>query len=485
MISLRASKEDCPIQSTHPNSRHAQRRVFVASLAVTVFALTTPRSVAMYSFGGQGMQTVLSGTVANASLFMGTQATWTNTAWNPAVGQPYNVPVSFVLPACDGIVNGRLILTLWGGTADYTANLSVSVNSNALVLGGLNFGSTSDTNASFSATQPNVYGSGYGVWLIGLPVNANYLHTDGSSNTVAITVTTSNSFDGRVMQVSLLSVYLKNTLTNQFQYAIAEGSGDIYNAPASGEVDKRTVSFGDLSLAQVNSATQQVLYTYAPNGQNNRLYFNGIQLGGDDVANYDPTATGLDYGPSVVSFDVTPYVASSNLATFSVSSADVPPSVASRLRPQIAVLTITGAPAPKLFQQWQMYYFGCTNCPQAAPNADPDGDGVSNTNEFLSGTVPINSDSALRIVSLLVTVNDVQITWKTSGGDPSGLFGQGKTNVLEYTAGDTRGGFTNNFVSTSITNVITTLGDVLTSAIDPGGATNRPARYYRVRLLVP
>ena len=89
------------------------------------------------------MQTVLSGTVANASLYMGTSATWTNMAWNPAVGQPYNVPVSFALPPCDNVVTGRLVLTLWGGTPDYTANLSVSVNSNALASGGLNFGSTS------------------------------------------------------------------------------------------------------------------------------------------------------------------------------------------------------------------------------------------------------------------------------------------------------------------------------------------------------
>ena len=438
----------------------------------------------MYNFGGQGMQTVLSGTVANASLYMNTLATWSNTPWNPAVGQPYNVPVSFALPPCGNIVNGRLILTLWGGEPQFTANLNVSVNSNALVVGGLNFGSTNDTNVSFSATQPSVYGSGYGTWLVGLPVSNSFLNTDGSSNLVSITVTTSNEFDGRIFQVTLLSVYQQSALSNEFQYAIAEGSGDIYDMPSSGEVCSRTAALGGLSVAQVNSAGLQAVYTYAQDGENNLLFFNGVQLGGDDVANWDPTI--LDYGPSVVDFDVTADVVSSNnSAMFDICSADVPSPVASELRPQIAVLTATGPMALAPWQQWQMLYFNCTNCPQAQPNADPYGKGISNTNQFLLGLNPTNPASVFAITSMVPQGNDVQITWRTSGGDPSGLFGQGKTNILEYTAGDARGGFTNNFVSTGLTNVVTTLGNVLTNATDRGGATNGPARYYRVRLLVP
>lgn len=466
-------------------SPRAQRRIVTAaSLALAAFVLTAPRSVAMYSSGGQGIQTVLSGTVANASLYMGTQATWINSA-NPAVGQPYNLTVGFAIPACDSIVNGRLVLSLWGGTANYTANLGVSVNGNALMPGGLNLGSTNDANVSFSATQPSVYGSGFGVWLVGLPVNTSYLHSDGSSNTVTITVTTPDSFDGRIHQVSLLSVYQQGALTNQFQYAIAEGSGDIYASPTSVQVSSRVVPLGGLSFANPNAATLHALYTYGDSNQNDRIYFNGAQFGSDDIARWNPSPTGLNFGPDVVSFDVLSSLTNSgNQVTFSVGP-DVPGTRETSLRPQLAVLTVTGAPVLTSFQQWQMQYFNCTNCPQAAAAADPDGDGISNTNEFLSGTVPTNSVSALRIVSMVLTGNDVQVTWKTSGGDPSGSFGQGKTNVLEYTAGDAMGGFTNSFVSTGITNVITTLGDVLTNAIDPGGATNRPARYYRVRVLVP
>ncbi len=45
------------------------------------------------------------------------------------------------------------------------------------------------------------------------------------------------------------------------------------------------------------------------------------------------------------------------------------------------------------FLAWQLQFFGCTNCPQAAVNADPDGDGYNNLQEFVSGTDPTNSVS--------------------------------------------------------------------------------------------
>jgi hypothetical protein len=37
---------------------------------------------------------------------------------------------------------------------------------------------------------------------------------------------------------------------------------------------------------------------------------------------------------------------------------------------------------------WQLLHFGCTNCPQAALTADPDGDGVANLIERALGLDP-------------------------------------------------------------------------------------------------
>ena len=142
-----------------------------------------------------------------------------------------------------------------------------------------------------------------------------------------------------------------------------------------------------------------------------------------------------------------------------------------------AGVQVTPTPAPPLtpFEQWQVDYFGSTTNAAADPNFDPDGDGMSNTNEFLSGTDPTNSLSALRIVSAVRQSNDVRITWKTAGG---------RTNAVQTAAGSANGSYTTNFVD--IGNSITIIpgnGDVTTNYADTGGATNTPTRYYRVRVV--
>jgi hypothetical protein len=49
---------------------------------------------------------------------------------------------------------------------------------------------------------------------------------------------------------------------------------------------------------------------------------------------------------------------------------------------------------------WEIQYFGSINDPRATPNADPDGDGFSNIQEYIAGTNPLNANSALRITSV-------------------------------------------------------------------------------------
>jgi hypothetical protein len=126
------------------------------------------------------------------------------------------------------------------------------------------------------------------------------------------------------------------------------------------------------------------------------------------------------------------------------------------------------------FQQWQTNYFGSTTNPLAAADADPDGDGMSNTNEFLAGTNPTNSLSALRIISIVPQSNDVNITWATAGG---------RTNAVQATAGGAEGGYDTNFTALSGLIIISGSGDATTNYLDVNGATNIPSRYYRIRLV--
>ncbi len=122
----------------------------------------------------------------------------------------------------------------------------------------------------------------------------------------------------------------------------------------------------------------------------------------------------------------------------------------------------------------------------ALGTADPDGDGMNNTNEFLAGFNPTNSAAYLRIINVAKSGNDINVTYLGANGDVNGSPGP-KTNVLEFTTGTANGSYTNNFVSTGQTNILTggTGLGVVTNMVDSGGATNVPSRYYRVRVLTP
>ena len=137
-----------------------------------------------------------------------------------------------------------------------------------------------------------------------------------------------------------------------------------------------------------------------------------------------------------------------------------------------AALTFMSDP----FQCWQLQYFGCTGCPQADGNADPDGDGMSNTNEFLSGTDPTNNASVLRIISTVRQTTDVVIVWTTAGGH---------TNAVQANSGDANGNYTTNFVdiTTPPHVIIPGSGDATNTYVDGGAATNGPSRFYRIRLV--
>lgn len=327
---------------------------------------------------GHGISNVLSGTIANGALYWQSTTNWLNTGNPIQTYTTYAVTNDYNLPACDSIAVARIVATVWGGTANYVSEMTVTINGEPLpVANPLIFGTTNDENPVFSPTEANAYGSGSGVWLVTLPVPPDLLLTDGTPNTIIVSQTSTNNFDGRVQHVTLLAVYQRADLANTFEYSIAEGGGDIYRAPSGAQVSQRTVAFEAVNPVDATAATLQVLYTYG-DALNDRLYFNDIQYGSDNVADWSATATGINNGPSIVSFDVLAYLAASNTVTFSLD-AEVPTPEAS-LRPQLAALAVT-RPATVPLPSLTIHGSGLITWP-----ANSVGFGLESNTNVISGT---------------------------------------------------------------------------------------------------
>jgi hypothetical protein len=123
-----------------------------------------------------------------------------------------------------------------------------------------------------------------------------------------------------------------------------------------------------------------------------------------------------------------------------------------------------GSPAMTPFQQWQIQYFGSATCALCGGNADFDGDGMSNTNEFLSGTDPTNSASVFRITAEERSGADIRVSFTSVSGmyyclSRCDFMGGGWTTLVDNIPGN--GG--------------------IRQAMDIGGAS-RDRAFYRMRL---
>jgi fibronectin-binding autotransporter adhesin len=151
------------------------------------------------------------------------------------------------------------------------------------------------------------------------------------------------------------------------------------------------------------------------------------------------------------------------------------------------LLVVTSIAPPDPYTAWANHYFPGGG-PNASGNAIPSGDGVSNTNKWLSGFNPTSAVAYAHVISIAKQGAGMNVTYLGASGDSSWSPGSftSRTNVLEFTTGMANGNYSNNFATTFQTNILSGgqgFGTV-TNMVDPSGASGT-TRYYRIRVLAP
>jgi hypothetical protein len=117
---------------------------------------------------------------------------------------------------------------------------------------------------------------------------------------------------------------------------------------------------------------------------------------------------------------------------------------------------------------WKQQY-GFDPFDSSVASADPDGDLLTNLQEYLLGTDPTDKNSPFHILATTQEDNDLRITWADAAG---------RTNVVEA-ASDIGGIYSN--ISDNI--IVPGSGVGATNYLDAGAATNSLFRFYRVRVV--
>ncbi len=451
------------------------------------------------------------------------------TVRNNSGGQNSSILVTNAVFTCRSVtvtgIGGQTLSVLAKGTLNITAPnpFTTNLNDNSLSASGSGGGTITINAGTINAVSGT---NGTFVTIGSDTATGNSLIITNGGNLFAdnITVRSTNSIIFASGTLSTGGMTIESNVNNDTEFVVGDGTSPAYyDMSPSGTGFHRFRTGGSPDLVVTNGAflrgsgtltgTIKVLGTFAPGFSVGSIFTsNSLSFGGSSaVLNYDlgtnsdsVTVNGeLALGTNTLNvansggFTATTYVLFTHTNTVTAPSGTLTVSslpagftaVVSNDVPNAQVLLVVSAVVTDPYGSWATHY-GLSGG-NALGTADPDGDGVSNTNEFLTGFNPTNAAAFARITSIGSSgggTNQV-ITYLGASGDSTYSGGPAsRTNVLEFTPGTPpSGSYTNNFSSTGLTNALsggTGLGSNVTHTIS-GAATNRPARYYRVRVLVP
>jgi hypothetical protein len=177
-------------------------------------------------------------------------------------------------------------------------------------------------------------------------------------------------------------------------------------------------------------------FVYAPFTLSNGVYQPQLQvtwpaLLGISVSNYEVYVDGAGTPMAIVSSNQWTMTAANGLAASSTHSFQLDyvttAGARSPLSPSATGTTWSGLNWGGIPYEWMEQYFGNDVSQWPSATADSDGDGMSNLQEFMSGTIPTNAASALR-VQLSNTRQGMFLSWNTQPGLTYQV--QVKTNLM-------------------------------------------------------
>jgi len=178
--------------------------------------------------------------------------------------------------------------------------------------------------------------------------------------------------------------------------------------------------------ANVNAILQPLSapFVSAPFVTSNNVYQPQLQvtwapLQGIAVSNYEVYVDGSGAASGIVAGNLWTMTAANSLVASSTHSFAVDYVTTdgrrSPLSPSAGGTTWNGLSWGGIPYEWMQQYFGGDVSQWPAPNADGDGDGMSNLDEFRAGTIPTNAASVL-MVQLTKTAQGMFVSWNTQPG---------------------------------------------------------------------